>query len=85
MRNVYKDAFPQTFPESIRCQFCGDILQENTKHNTSSNISNTLMFIPLGHAAVVVSQVKRDCSRQHATKLTGMVNNCRGTRQNIYF
>lgn len=30
------------------------------------------MFIPLGHVAVVVSQVKRDCSRQHATKLTGM-------------
>ena len=43
------------------------------------------MFIPLGHAAVVLSQVKRDCSRQHATKLTGMVNNCRGTRQNMYF
>ena len=28
MRNVYKDTFPQTFPESIHCQFCGDILQE---------------------------------------------------------
>lgn len=30
------------------------------------------MFILLGHVAVVVSQIKRDCSRQHATKLTGM-------------
>ena len=37
MRNFYKDTFPQTFPKSTHCQFCGDILQEKTqKHNTLS-------------------------------------------------
>lgn len=63
MRNFYKDTFPQTFPESTYCQFCGDILQEKTqKHNTLSIFFNILMFIPLGHVGVVVSQAKRDCS-----------------------